>query len=451
MSISFGGMASGLDTNSIVSQLMALERGPQTRLKLQERAVQARQDLLRDIGSRLRTLASAAADLRSAGTWGDTQTVSSSDATRVDAKRVSGAAAGGYQVAVTQLARAEQRSYAYTASTAATQIDVNGVLIDIAAGATLQQVVDTVNGRSDSPVYAAAVNGELVLSGRKTGAANGFTATAGTLVQDTTKAKLALDANYSVDGTAKTSATNLVSDGIVGLELTLKSVTTSAVTINVGAPGPDTERIKRELQEFLDAYNSTVDFVRSKLREKPVANATSDAQAAKGAVYGDSLLNGLLSQLRVSFSAAVGGNPSDLDELSEIGISTGATTGGGTVSSEALAGRLVLDATKLSDALARDPVSLRRLLAGDATTQGFAAAFKGLIDPVAMSGGLIDGRVDGAGSELRRIRSSMTSMDIRLDLREKALRAQFTAMEKALAQSQSQGAWLSGQLSALSG
>lgn len=43
----------------------------------------------------------------------------------------------------------------------------------------------------------------------------------------------------------------------------------------------------------------------------------------------------------------------------------------------------------------------------------------------------------------------MTDLDQRLAIREKALRAKFTAMEAALQSAQSQSQWLSGQLAAL--
>jgi flagellar hook-associated protein 2 len=449
MSISLSGLSSTLDTNGMVDQLMAIERIPEGRLKMREQAVQARQAALQEVATRLRSLASAAADLRSVATWSDTQTATSSDATRIDARRTGGAAAGGYQVQVNQLARAEQRTYAYTAPGSAAQIDVNGVTVDVAAGATLDDVVATINGRSDSPVYATAVNGQLVLSGRKTGAANGITASSTTLVQDAAQAKAALDASYTVDGVAKTSATNVVTDGIVGLELTLKGAGAGAVTVNVGAPGPDTEGIKGKVQSLVDTYNSTVAFVRAKLNEHPVHDPTSNADAAKGVLYGDSMLNGLLTQLRTSFTQAVAGNPATLDDMAEIGVSTGATTGGGTISSSAVAGTLVLDGAKLADALTKDPASVRRLLAGDDTVDGFAARFNGLIDPVSRTGGLIDGRIDGATSELKSVQDAIAQMDQRLSLRETALRAKFTAMETALSQVKSQGSWLSGQLAAL--
>lgn len=449
MSITLGGLASGLDTNTMIDQLMAIERQPQTRMQLQQLTVQARQDVLRDIGTRLRALDAAAASLRSVTTWADTQTVAASDPTRVEARRVSGAAAGGYQVEVSQLARAEQRTYAFAPPAAATQLTINGKTVDVEAGATLADVVASVNSTTGIAVYATAVDGRLVLSGRATGAVNGIAASSSTLTEDTTVAKAARDALYTVDGVAHSSASNVVSDGIVGLELTLKSVTTGPATVNVGAPSADTEKVKTAVQALLDAYNGTVDFIRTKLNERPVANPTSTADAAKGAVYADSMLNGLLAQLRGSISVAIGGAPSDLDELTEIGISTGATTGGGTVSSTAIAGKLVLDVTKLTDALLRDPTTVRRMLGGDATTTGLGGRFSALIQPVTNTGGLLDSRLTGATSELKRVTDQIAQMGVRLDMREKAMRAKFTAMETALQASQSQGQWLSAQLAGL--
>src|SRR5438270_4791568 len=104
--INFGGLASGLDTNSIISKLMSVESQPLTRLQQQQAVEQARQATLRDVKTRLVNLQTAAAGLRDIGTWADVQTVDSTDATKISATRTSGAAPGGYQLMVTQLARA---------------------------------------------------------------------------------------------------------------------------------------------------------------------------------------------------------------------------------------------------------------------------------------------------------------------------------------------------------
>src|ERR671932_2819354 len=106
--INFGGLASGLDTNSIVDQLMAIERQPQNRLKLKQGQIDARKSALQDVESRLKNLRIAAQDLKSPTLWLDTQTVDVNDPTKIAATRTGGAGTGPYQVIVTQLASATQ-------------------------------------------------------------------------------------------------------------------------------------------------------------------------------------------------------------------------------------------------------------------------------------------------------------------------------------------------------
>src|SRR3954449_9000169 len=106
--ISFGGLASGLDTNTIVDQLMAIERQPQNRLKLKQGQIDARKSALGDVMSRLKNLRLAAQDLKSTTLWLDTQSVDVNDTTKIAATRTGGAGTGGYQVTVTTLASASQ-------------------------------------------------------------------------------------------------------------------------------------------------------------------------------------------------------------------------------------------------------------------------------------------------------------------------------------------------------
>src|SRR5919202_5825478 len=107
--INFGGLASGLDTNTIVDQLMAIERQPQTRLKLRQQQIDTRKQTLSDIQSRLKNLRLAAQDLKSPTLWLDTQTVDVNDTTKIAAVRTGSAPTGGYAVTVTQLASSTQR------------------------------------------------------------------------------------------------------------------------------------------------------------------------------------------------------------------------------------------------------------------------------------------------------------------------------------------------------
>jgi len=447
--ISLGGLSSGLDTQSIVDQLIAIDRAPETRMKLQQSALAARKEALTDIGTRLRNLSSAVKDLGSTATWANTQSLEVSDSTKLTATRLSGAAPGGHEIDVTSLARAEQRSYTYTASD--TTLQIGAATIPLSASDDGAAAADKINANSDSPVYAVFVQDplgdttkdRLVLTRKDTGkyqqadmAVTGAAWTAG----ETYTA--GVNATYTVDGgTQQESRSNVLKSAVPGLQLTLKSAGTTSVT--VGAPAPDQDAIKAKVQAFVDQYNSTIDLIRSKLTEKRVPNATSDTDARKGALFADPQLTGLLSQLRSAMSdkTGIGGA---ITSLADLGVSTG-TASGGAADADAVAGKLKLDADKLTDALTDNRTAAKSFLTD--ATNGIAAKLTGLLDPVSRaSTGLIDLRANEAGSESSDIDDRIAALEARLAQRQERLTAQFTAMEQALAQSQSQGSWLSSQL-----
>jgi flagellar hook-associated protein 2 len=213
--------------------------------------------------------------------------------------------------------------------------------------------------------------------------------------------------------------------------------------VTVGAPGPDNSAVKGKVQAFVDQYNSTIDFIRSELTEKRVPNATTDDDARKGPLFADTQLTGLLAQLRgiVSGKTGIGGA---IGAFADIGVSTGSATGGAS-SADALAGKLTLDATKLTDALQNNRLDVKSFLTD--TTKGISTKLTKLLDPVAKAtSGLVDVRAKQAGDEATSIEDQISQMEDRLTQKADRLKAQFTTMEEALAQSQSQGSWLSAQL-----
>jgi flagellar hook-associated protein 2 len=459
-----GGLASGLDTNAIIDQLMAIERNPQVRLQQRQRVEELRKNALSDILTRVSNLKTAAAGLRDATIWGDTQTVESSDATKVVVARTAGTAPGAYAIEISALARAHQVTQGSSASSASADdvlhIAVGGgtaVDVSIAAGDSLQTIADKINGSSGIGVYASVVNSKLVLSGKTTGAANTISVTSdGSLAGDLAfaQSQTAQDASFTVDGVAKTSSSNVVSDAIVGLKLTLKAQTTSPVTVTVSVPGADTDKITERVKDFVDQYNSTIDFIRAKLSEKRVANPTTDDERAQGLLSGDAQLGRLLSTLRQSVSDLVGGRPTDLDQLSEVGITTGATTGSATPSADAIAGKLVLDSAKLAEKLnARlsDVKALFHNVTGDASTEGFAQRIDRVLEPMTTSiTGMLPSRIASQQSIVDLLKKRQSDMDVRLAQRETALRRQFSALEAALSQLQSQNDYVGSQLARLS-
>jgi flagellar hook-associated protein 2 len=454
--LNVGGLASGLDTNSIVDQLMAIERQPRTKLDTRAALVATKQSVLADFQSRLRAVESAAQDLRSVTLWAQSQSASSSDPTRIAATIVpgSGAGIGGYQVEVSQLANAAQRTYSFASPASGGTITIDGHDTTVAAGASIGDLVSAINTDANATVYAAATDGgTLVLSARRTGdTGSGFIAVTdgtGSLTEQAAKAKQGRDAQFAVDGVAGSSSSNDVTNAIAGVRLSLAGVTTTSgpVTVTVGAPSSDTDAVKQRLQAFVDVYNSTVDAIRARLDERTVQNPTTAADQQAGMLNGESTLEDILARMRQAIYTPVAGLPSGMSSLADLGISTGDASS--TISRDALEGKLTLDAAKLDDALASNPSGVRDLLAGPANAGGWARSFEAIVHNADTTGGTLDVQITGADAELKRLQSEMADMDDRLNLKEQTLRAQFTAMETALSQSQAQGQWLSGQIASL--
>lgn len=444
-----------MDTEGVIAQLMQLEAQPGTRWAQQKKVSEAREAALRDILTRVKNLQTEASNLRSVTTWADTQTVESSDSTKVAATRVGGAAPGGYTISVTQLASGDQWSYKYTPPAADTSFQIttsSGTqTVNLAAGQSLEEAVGVINANPDSKVYAVKVGDRLVLSSRDTGGTAAFTVTpvsATDALDDAQKLRTAQDAIYSLDGgvTTKNSASNVVKDGIAGIEFTLKAVIppASPVSLTVSNPGTDQTAVKDKIKKFVEQYNSTIDLIRSKLTEQKVKDPKTDADRAKGVLYNDSMLNGLLSRLRSAVGTAFDTGDTNLDQLSEIGISTGTATGAA-ASADALAGKLVIDDAKLTAALSTSPLTVRKLLGGTTGVEGIGSKLQDMLEAAVKTDGDFDGRIKSADREQKRFDDQIAALDKRIEARAKILRARFAAMESAISRSQSTQSWLAGQ------
>jgi len=99
--ISSAGIGSGLDVNSIVTQLMAIEKQPLTALQTKETTIQSTVSEYGKIKSAVSTLNDLAVKLAGASTWA--QTVTNSSNTAVSASS-NNSAAGSYSIEVQKLA-----------------------------------------------------------------------------------------------------------------------------------------------------------------------------------------------------------------------------------------------------------------------------------------------------------------------------------------------------------
>ena len=101
--LSVGGLATGIDTKSLVSQLMALERQPETLLTAQKTAAQKQIDAYNLLNTSLANFKTVMAGMNTSSTF-QSMTASVADSTFMTAQASSSAASGVHTVTVNNLA-----------------------------------------------------------------------------------------------------------------------------------------------------------------------------------------------------------------------------------------------------------------------------------------------------------------------------------------------------------
>ncbi|HUA47900.1 MAG TPA: flagellar filament capping protein FliD [Solirubrobacteraceae bacterium] len=467
------GLASGLDTDAIVNALMAADQEQVTNVTNQEDAVTAQNTELTDIQNALQTVANDAQALGDASLFTPTQTVTSTDSTIVNATATgsAGAVVGSYQIQVTALASASQRTFSYTSPTSADTVTIDGQQISVNAGTSADSLVSAINSNSNLDVWATVTqessNGgpaTVVLSSRQTGQppASGYidvSDTAGALT-DTGNDIAGTDAEYTINGEPQVqySSSNTISGAslggssqptqgqgatqtIPGITLSLNGLTGSTpVTVNVSSPTVDSSSVQTALQQFVTDYNSAVSLIQTQLTQAP-----SSSDPTQGTLYGDADLTQLLTNMRDMMDSTLKDLSSGNDNMLDLGVSTGATTGNGAVSQSALNGDLTLDTSTLTSALQNNPNAVQRLL------QSWSIQFSNLVNNEAAPGGDITTRIQGNDSQISYYATQIDNMNNANAEKQQQLVQEFADMESALAQSQSTSSWLTSQLSSLTG
>src|SRR4051812_13318814 len=109
--LALSGLASGVDTSTIVTQLMAIERQGLTRMQLSQTKLQTRDAGLKDVQSQPSALKSPAQARRSTDLWAAKQPVERTGPTRGGVAVKGGAGSGGATIAVLGLATPAQGTY----------------------------------------------------------------------------------------------------------------------------------------------------------------------------------------------------------------------------------------------------------------------------------------------------------------------------------------------------
>ncbi|WP_457666123.1 flagellar filament capping protein FliD [Thiolapillus sp.] len=440
------GVGSGLDVNSIVNQLMALERRPLEALQRRQDQYEAQLSAYGQLKSALSGFQDAMEGLSSQ----DAFKVFSASTSNEDVLQVSAASTaplGSYNVRVERLAayhKMASNEFSNTATFGGSAGDsmsiqigsdpANTLNIDLSTAQTLEDVRDLINDDLSNPgVTATVVNGnggnqKLILTADDSGAASAMTvsyggslsaATFGLQTLNDIGGDLSLlDAQISVDGYSVTRSTNSISDVIQGVTLDLRQALPGTdVRVQIDR---DLDAAKESVQAFADAYND----LRSSIKSLRNGQLEADSTLL-------SIERGLLNIMNNPGSSGV------YNHLSEIGL---------TIQKD---GNMSVKTTDLEKALNAEFSGVADLFANSST--GYATRFESLTGQWLETGGLIDSRTDGLDSRIEDLQDRQGAMDRRLEQIETRYMRQFSALDSLVSQLQGTSSFLTSQLASLPG
>jgi flagellar capping protein FliD len=446
MSLSTG-LISGMDTGSLISQLIQAEAGPQTALKARLKTTENTASAYRTINTTFLAVSAMAEAAQKPDAWSPTKASSSGGGVAVSA--TPGAASGSLTFTVKQLATSHAiMNRNTTAGTwtspsslyGATQITVsdenNTALtppITIGGTGTLADAAAAINasshGLSASVVQINSGEAALRISAKDTGLASKFSLTgSGAFTTDTDAA----DAKISIGTTTPvevSSSTNTFDSVMAGATFTVSKKDETATLTIVSDP----DAVAAKVQALVDAVNSAV---------KNSRDYTSNAPGSTATLKGDYAVSSLVGRLMdaVSFPVA-GAGPSGKEGLP--------ATVGFSIAKDGKS--VVFDRAKFLSALKDDPAMAQRVVSGTGTEgTGIAGRLLGVAKGASDStNGSLVALAKGQDSLVKGYKDQIAAWDLRLVKRKETLTRQFTAMETALSSLRNQSTWLAGQINSL--
>jgi flagellar hook-associated protein 2 len=441
-----GGLATGIDTEQLISKLLAVERQPITLFETRKVKLQAQATAFKDLNAKLLTLKTRVAALSNPDAVLPRSVTSSVDSVAT-ATAGAGNTQGTFTLTTSALARNAIASAASTVSALTStvasgpgtfefRLGPTGAVVSVAltASTTLNDLVKAINDAS-AGVQATAVNlgttaspaFKLTLASTATGAANDIVMVNDGTTLGVTTTQTGIDAAFTIAGIGSfTRSTNTFSDVIDGVTITLKA--SSGTTDLVVAA--DKGALQARVQAMIDGYNDVIRTIDGNLS----SGKDEKGLPKPGAFTGDAVPQ----QLRRTLANAIGGRgPGTLKGLVDLGIKTEKD------------GTLTLDATKFQ-AAAADPKAVSDLLAGTSTKDGIADVLEDALEVATKAlTGTIAARQDGITSTIKSVQQQIDRSLARLETSEKLLRARFVTLEITMSKLQSSGEFLTQQLSAL--
>lgn len=484
--ITFSGLGSGLDTQAIISALLQVEALPIQQLEDRKELEQKKLSLIGTLKGHVNTLRDKAKSLATAGEFLSYKaTVSDASAASVSAS--ASATAGGHTLVIQSLAAADRWAFDAVTDPDADLASADGQTVSFdydgqsysvsvsAASSSLTEIAAAINAATNGEVQANVVQTsdigtgtyELVIAGDQAGTAYRIsnisstiaglsidgTAPSGTTAGSTNNIVVGTNAIAVIDGQTISRASNDFANVIPGVSITALEadpLTTHSITIE-----SDKTAIKAKIKSFVDAYNELAKFVGKQ-------NTYDEEAGPGGELFGDPLLRTVTSTVRGALfnqtASQVAGDLTGYGTLRLLGIELQND------------GTLKIDDTKLDAKLEADPNAFADLFVdNDGFDNGGAAvgtpgyyidltADTGLMDDLvreidrvvksyqsssgSFSKGIFDARTDSLNSNIKSYNDQIEAKERRLEVYEQQLVARFAALEKVMAQLQSQQSYL---------
>jgi len=445
------GIGSGLNISGIVSSLTsAFGAGQQNQLNTQSAALDAQVSAFGTFTSSIDALQTALSGIDDATALaGFNATVG--DKSVASATAASGAVAGTYSLTVQNLASSQTLTSSPVASATGT---VGTGTLDISVGSasttltidssndTLQGIANAINSAPGNPGVSASIitasdGSRLVLSGTATGASNSIKITetdGGTglssLVYDPsntattsglTQTQAAQDANFTINGYAATSASNVVKGALSGVTLDLlqpSAVATAASGTTPATYTPTTLTVSADTTSAATAIGAFVTALNSTLSSLQTLTAYDPSTQTAGPLQGNATVEAFQNQLSNILDTVTSSN-TGINSLTDLGFTADAQTG-----------QYDSSTSTLSNALSSSLSGVQSLLSGP---KGIATQLNSLIKEYTQSGGILSTVNSGLQTGLTNIATQQAALNAELTTYSATLTAQYNAMDAAVA------------------
>ena len=439
MAISSAGIGSGLDVAKIVEQMVAAEKIPLKKLEVRAEGIQTQISTYGEIKSLTSKLGDIVSKLTRDSAWNGVN-ISSSNST-ISGTMTGIAAPGTYNIRVTQLAQAQTTIIGGASAAALAKDETMGAAgkikltmggvekeLDIGSSDTLTKIATKIN-EAEMGIQASVVTDvdgkeRLMLRSKETGTDKSFSVDISTLSKlGQAPAQAAQNAKVELNGVTLESSTNTFASTIPGMSFTVSEVTTNAATLTVK---PDTEAMKKNIQEFVDAYNELNDLLSKSTKAVRTTDGKVDptAQAdGAGVLQGDSATVSLQNSLRM-LTQGISGSPEGLTRLADIGIQM------------QQGGKLSVDGSKLDKGLT-NVEAIKGLFANKADSLGqgggIAVNFKDFTDKLLSFDGTLNTKTDSLERTLKSNTAEQAKVNKRADTLEARMYQQYSALDTKMA------------------